>query len=95
MKLEPLFINRKGFKEFSKRIEYLKLNTNLKIGNYQQVIKCMNNLGFSIFQLKIIIKMIVPGTILQQLKFLIYSITGHKIIRITNKYAQKRGVLKK
>ena len=85
MKFEPNFANRKGFKNFIQHIEYLKLNTNLKTRNYQQVLKCINNLGFSKIQLKIIIKIIIPQTVIQHLKFLIYSITGHKTVRIINK----------
>ena len=95
MKNDPIFVYRKGFKEYSNKIEYLKANLNLKTGNYQQVIKCMNRLGFSILQFKIILKIIFPGIILQQLKFIFNSVTGNKAIRIVNNNVQIKGFTKK
>lgn len=94
MKYESIFVNRKGFNELLKRIEYLKANKNLKNRNYKQVLKCMKNLGFSIFQLKIVLKIIFPGIILQQLKFIVNFLTGHKVIGIINKNVQKKDVTK-
>ena len=90
MKYEPIFGNQKGFKEFHKKIEYCKAIVNLKTRNYQQVLKSMNHLGFSILQFKIILKMILPESIIQQLNSIVFLGTGHKAIRTINENNQKK-----
>mgnify|MGYP001400800113 CR=1 FL=1 len=81
MKYEPIFVNRKGFKAFLKKVEYCKASLNLKTRNYQQVFKSMSHLGFSIMQLKIILKLIFPISILQKLNAIVFPGAGHKTIR--------------
>jgi glycosyltransferase involved in cell wall biosynthesis len=71
MKCESLFGNQKGFKEFIKTIEYFKASLYLKTRNYQQVLKSMIYLGFSILQFKIILKIILPEAIFLQLKSIV------------------------
>ena len=70
MKNDPIFSHLKEFKTFIKMVEYRKAIYFLDNKKYMNVFKCLIILKFSIHQLKLLFKILIPKSILVYIKLI-------------------------